>query len=249
MRRLPRLPVFTDGPVLARGNRFGYVRVAMARINEHYAKLPASYLFPEIGRRVKAYAAAHPDAKVIRLGIGDVTEPLAPAIVSAMHAAVDEMAKRETFKGYGPEQGYDFLIEAIREHDYAARGVDLAAFGPAVSDPVRLTWPEVREVAGTVAGSVVHVDRFGNLITSIHAAPLGAVGNARIRIAGKEVPLAETYADLPSGRAGALIGSRNRLEIAVREGSAAALLRAGRGTPVVVSSTTASTRKRPRRSP
>src|SRR5256885_9719385 len=94
---------------------------AMARINEHYAKLPASYLFPEIGRRVRAYQAAHPDAKVIRLGIGDVTEPLAPAVVEAMHAAVTEMGVRETFKGYGPEQGYDFLIEAIRKHDYAAR--------------------------------------------------------------------------------------------------------------------------------
>src|SRR4051812_18859001 len=69
------------------------------RINEHYAKLPASYLFPEIGRRVRAYQAAHPDAKVIRLGIGDVTEPLAPAVVEAMHAAVSEMGVRETFKG------------------------------------------------------------------------------------------------------------------------------------------------------
>src|SRR5205085_5342327 len=89
-------------------------RTIMARINEHYAKLPASYLFPEIGRRVRAYQAAHPEAKVIRLGIGDVTEPLAPAIVEAMHAAVDEMGKRESFRGYGPEQGYDFLVEAIR---------------------------------------------------------------------------------------------------------------------------------------
>src|SRR3954468_2792975 len=99
----------------------------MARINEHYAKLPASYLFPEIGRRVRAYAAANPDARVIRLGIGDVTEPLAPAIVAAMHAAVDDMARPESFRGYGPEQGYDFLIEAIRAHDYAARGIEIAA--------------------------------------------------------------------------------------------------------------------------
>src|SRR5205085_5747840 len=72
-----------------------YVRVV--RVNEHYAKLPAGYLFPEIGRRVRAYQAAHADARVIRLGIGDVTEPLAPAIVAAMHAAVDELARRETF--------------------------------------------------------------------------------------------------------------------------------------------------------
>src|SRR5215510_9118217 len=103
--------------------RFQIPSRAMARINEHYAKLPAGYLFPEIGRRVRAYQAAHPDAKVIRLGIGDVTEPLAPAIVEAMHAAVEEMGKRETFRGYGPEQGYEFLIDAIREHDFASRGV------------------------------------------------------------------------------------------------------------------------------
>ncbi len=104
------------------------------RINEHFAKLPAGYLFPEIGRRVRAYQAANPDAKVIRLGIGDVTEPLAPAIVEAMHAAVDDMGRRETFKGYGPEQGYDFLLEAIRSNDYASRGVDVAADEIFVSD-------------------------------------------------------------------------------------------------------------------
>ncbi len=118
----------------------------MARINEHYAKLPASYLFPEIGRRVRAFSAAHPDARVIRLGIGDVTEPLAPAIVEAMHAAVDEMARRETFHGYGPEQGYDFLIEAIRQHDYAARGVDIAADEIFVSDGSKCDSGNVQEI-------------------------------------------------------------------------------------------------------
>jgi LL-diaminopimelate aminotransferase len=104
------------------------------RANPNFQKLPAGYLVPEIGRRVRAYAAAHPEAKVIRLGIGDVTEPLAPAIISAMHAAVDEMAVRETFRGYGPEQGYDFLVEAIRANDYKARGVDVAADEIFVSD-------------------------------------------------------------------------------------------------------------------
>jgi len=118
----------------------------MARINEHYAKLPASYLFPEIGRRVRAYQADHEDAKVIRLGIGDVTEPLAPAIVEAMHAAVDEMAHRETFRGYGPEQGYDFLVEAIRSHDYAARGVELAADEIFVSDGSKCDSGNVQEI-------------------------------------------------------------------------------------------------------
>lgn len=123
----------------------------MARINEHYAKLPASYLFPEIGRRVRAYAAANPDAKVIRLGIGDVTEPLAPAIVEAMHAAVDEMGKRETFRGYGPEQGYDFLVEAIRQHDYAARGVDIAADEIFVSDGSKCDSGNVQEIFALAA--------------------------------------------------------------------------------------------------
>ena len=118
----------------------------MARINEHFAKLPASYLFPEIGRRVRAYQAANPDAKVIRLGIGDVTEPLAPAIVEAMHAAVDEMGKRESFRGYGPEQGYDFLVEAIREHDYASRGVELAADEIFVSDGSKCDSGNVQEI-------------------------------------------------------------------------------------------------------
>ncbi|HEY1549095.1 MAG TPA: LL-diaminopimelate aminotransferase [Kofleriaceae bacterium] len=116
------------------------------RINEHFAKLPAGYLFPEIGRRVRAYAAAHPDAKVIRLGIGDVTEPLAPAITQAMHAAVDEMSKRESFRGYGPEQGYDFLIDAIREHDYKARGVDIAADEIFVSDGSKCDSGNVQEI-------------------------------------------------------------------------------------------------------
>jgi len=123
----------------------------MARINEHYAKLPAGYLFPEIGRRVRAYAAAHPDARIIRLGIGDVTEPLAPAIVEAMHAAVDEMGKRETFHGYGPEQGYDFLVEAIRANDYAARGVDIAADEIFVSDGSKCDSGNVQEIFSSSA--------------------------------------------------------------------------------------------------
>ncbi|HET7503588.1 MAG TPA: LL-diaminopimelate aminotransferase [Kofleriaceae bacterium] len=123
----------------------------MARITEHYAKLPASYLFPEIGRRVRAYQEAHPQARVIRLGIGDVTEPLAPAIVKAMHAAVDDLARRETFRGYGPEQGYDFLIEAIREHDYAARGVAIASDEIFVSDGSKCDSGNVQELFALAA--------------------------------------------------------------------------------------------------
>jgi LL-diaminopimelate aminotransferase len=123
----------------------------MARITEHYAKLPASYLFPEIGRRVRAYQAAHPAAQVIRLGIGDVTEPLAPAIVAAMHAAVDEMGRRETFRGYGPEQGYDFLIDAIRAHDYAARGVTIGADEIFVSDGSKCDSGNIQEIFSLAA--------------------------------------------------------------------------------------------------
>ena len=123
----------------------------MARINEHFAKLPAGYLFPEIGRRVRAYQAAHPDAKVIRLGIGDVTEPLAPAVVEAMHAAVTEMGTREGFRGYGPEQGYDFLLEAIRQHDYAARDIDIAADEIFVSDGSKCDSGNVQEIFALAA--------------------------------------------------------------------------------------------------
>ena len=121
---------------------------------------------------------------------------------------------------------------------HVASGVDPARLGPPLADPVRLAWPEVRAVAGAVAGAVVHADRFGNLITSIHARTLAPVNtDLVIRVGGREVPLVGTYGDLSVGRPGALIGSSGRLEIAVREGSAATLLRARRGTSVVVSRT------------
>ncbi|GIW91225.1 MAG: LL-diaminopimelate aminotransferase [Pirellulaceae bacterium] len=106
----------------------------MVYINENYLKLKAGYLFPEIARRVAAFAEAHPEARIIRLGIGDVTEPLPLAIVEAMHQAVAEMGRRETFRGYGPEQGYAFLREAIAEHDFRARGADVAPDEIFVSD-------------------------------------------------------------------------------------------------------------------
>ena len=106
----------------------------MATVNENYQKLPGSYLFSEIAHRTADFSAAHPDVKLIKMGIGDVTRPLAPAVVEAMHAAVDDLAHVDTFHGYGPEQGYDFLREAIVEHDFAARGVDIAADEIFVSD-------------------------------------------------------------------------------------------------------------------
>jgi LL-diaminopimelate aminotransferase len=97
----------------------------MAAINSNFLKLKAGYLFPEIARRVKAYSESHPEqaASIIRCGIGDVTEPLPEAAVQAMHEGVDELAKRETFKGYGPEQGYEFLRQAIVDHQFAGLGI------------------------------------------------------------------------------------------------------------------------------
>src|SRR5688572_32166741 len=101
----------------------------MALLNEHYLKLKAGYLFPEIGRRVKAFCEANPDAasRLIRCGIGDVTEPLPPAVIAAMHHAVDELSVRETFRGYGHEQGLESLREKIAQQDYRDRGVEMAA--------------------------------------------------------------------------------------------------------------------------
>ncbi|MCM1137213.1 MAG: LL-diaminopimelate aminotransferase [Duncaniella sp.] len=97
----------------------------MFRINDNYTKLPASYLFSEVARRVSAYQQANPGVEVIRMGIGDVTRPLCPAVIEALHKAVDDEAKSETFHGYGPEQGYSFLTEKIAEHDYRRRGIKI----------------------------------------------------------------------------------------------------------------------------
>ena len=94
----------------------------MFQINDNYQKLPGSYLFSTIGKKVSAYQAANPDKNIIRLGIGDVTQPLAPAIIEAMHKAVDEMGHAETFRGYAPDLGYEFLRKAIVENDYKAIG-------------------------------------------------------------------------------------------------------------------------------
>ena len=106
----------------------------MALINEHFLKLPGNYLFSDIAKKVNTYKVTHPKEKIIRLGIGDVTQPLAPAIIEAMHKAVDEMAVQETFRGYGPEQGYSFLIETIIKNDYASRGITLDANEIFISD-------------------------------------------------------------------------------------------------------------------
>jgi LL-diaminopimelate aminotransferase len=100
----------------------------MAYLNEHYLKLKAGYLFPEIARRVRQFSEENPDQgkSLVRCGIGDVTEPLPPSVIEAMHRAIDELAHRETFRGYGPEQGYEFLRHAIAENDYRKRGISIA---------------------------------------------------------------------------------------------------------------------------
>lgn len=95
----------------------------MALANEHYLKLQNNYLFSDIAKKVNSFKITHPKSKIIRMGIGDVTQPLAPAVIEAMHKAVDEMSKKDTFHGYGPEQGYSFLIDAIIKNDYESRGI------------------------------------------------------------------------------------------------------------------------------
>lgn len=106
----------------------------MALINEHFLKLQSSYLFSDVARKVNSFKTAHPENKIIRMGIGDVTQPLVPAVIEAMHKAVDEMATKEGFHGYGPEQGYPFLINAIIKNDYAPRGITLEENEVFVSD-------------------------------------------------------------------------------------------------------------------
>lgn len=106
----------------------------MFKVNEDYLKLPGSYLFSTIGKKVAAYQNANPDKSIIRLGIGDVTLPLAPAVIDSLHAAVDEMGNAETFRGYAPDLGYEFLRSAIAENDYKNRGADISADEIFISD-------------------------------------------------------------------------------------------------------------------
>src|SRR2546421_155457 len=130
----------------------------MARINDNYLRLKSGYLFSEIARRVKEFQAAHSDAKLIRLGIGDATRPLPPAIVQALHAAVDEMGRAETFRGYGPETGYDFLTELIAKHEYGARGVTIAPDEIFVSDGSKSDAANFQELFSRDAGAVLLYD-------------------------------------------------------------------------------------------
>jgi len=120
----------------------------MTKINENFLKLQAGYLFPEVARRVRAYKAKNPNAKIISLGIGDVTQPLPPTIIEAIQKAVEDMADPDTFRGYGPEQGYDFLIEAIIENDFKSRGVSLEASEVFISDGAKCDTANIQEIFG-----------------------------------------------------------------------------------------------------
>ena len=120
----------------------------MASVNENYLKLQGSYLFSTIAKKVKEYETAHPDANIIRLGIGDVTKPLAPAIIDALHNAVDEMATASTFRGYAPDLGYEFLREKIAKNDYEARGIDISPDEIFVSDGAKSDTSNIQEIFG-----------------------------------------------------------------------------------------------------
>ena len=120
----------------------------MTKVNQNFLKLPGSYLFSEVAKRIAAFSAANPDKRVIKLSIGDVTRPLAPAVIEAMHKAVDEMAAAETFRGYGPEQGYDFLRNAIAKYDYADRGVSIDPDEIFVSDGAKSDCGNIGDIFG-----------------------------------------------------------------------------------------------------
>ncbi len=159
----------------------------MFQINENYLKLPGSYLFSTVGRKSREFIEANPDKKVISLGIGDVTQPLAPAVIEALHKAVDEMANADTFHGYAPDLGYEFLRKAIIDNDYKPRGVDLALdeifisdgaksdsgnigdiFGPdnviAVCDPVYPVYVDTNAMAGRTGDYVTEEEKWSKVI-------------------------------------------------------------------------------------
>jgi LL-diaminopimelate aminotransferase len=199
----------------------------MARINDNYLKLKAGYLFPEIARRVNAFTAEHPDAPIIRLGIGDVTEPLPEACRTAMINAVNDMGDRDSFKGYGPEQGYAWLREAIAQHDFQARGCDIDAseifisdgskcdcgnildiFGHdntiAVTDPVYPVYVDTNVMAGHT-GDANDRGEYGGLVYL----PISAENNFTAQIPSEKVDL--IYLCFPNNPTGA-VATREHLQ-------------------------------------
>jgi LL-diaminopimelate aminotransferase len=150
----------------------------MTRINENFQKLQAGYLFPEIGRRVKAFTDANPDAQVIRLGIGDVTLPLVPAIVEALRDAAIASGTEEGFHGYGPENGYDFLLEPILEHDFKARGVSIEPSEIFVSDGSKQDSGNIQEIFGQDCSIAVTDPVYPVYVdTNVMAGRTGAAGD------------------------------------------------------------------------
>ena len=149
----------------------------MARINENYLKLPGSYLFAEIARRVAHFKEENPSADIIRLGIGDVTRPLVPAVIKSMEAAVAEMGQESTFRGYGPEQGYDFLIKAIIANDFAARGVTIEEDEVFVSDGSKSDVGNIQEIFSNDAKIAITDPVYPvYLDTNVMAGRTGALG-------------------------------------------------------------------------
>lgn len=118
----------------------------MININENYLKLQDSYLFSSIAKKVSDYTNKNPDKKIIKLGIGDVTKPIVPSLIKAIHNAIDEMGKKETFRGYGPEQGYDFLREKIVENDYKKRGINISKDEIFISDGAKCDTGNIGEL-------------------------------------------------------------------------------------------------------
>lgn len=152
----------------------------MIRINENYQKLQASYLFADIARRVRKFQAQNPGREIIRLGIGDVTRTLPSACIVAMHQAVDELASETTFRGYGPEQGYDFLREAIAEHDFRARGAEIAADEVFVSDGAKCDTGNIQEIFAADARVAVPDPVYPVYVdTNVMAGRTGAASDGR----------------------------------------------------------------------
>lgn len=199
----------------------------MVTINENYLKLKAGYLFPEIARRVNTFAAANPDAPIIKLGIGDVTEPLPEACRAAMITAVEEMGDRDTFRGYGPEQGYEFLRDKIVQHDFQSRGCDITAdeifisdgskcdcgnildiFGDnnkiAVTDPVYPVYVDTNVMAGHT-GAAQEDGTYEGLVYL----PISAENNFTARIPNEKIDL--IYLCFPNNPTGA-VASKDHLQ-------------------------------------
>lgn len=158
----------------------------MANINMNYKKLPGSYLFSEVARRVAAYTSAHPENNLIKLGIGDVTQPLCPAVIEAMHKAVDEMGKKETFRGYGPEQGYDFLRKAICDNDFLARGISIELDEIFVSDGAKSDCGNI--------GDIFSCDNVVAVCDPVY--PVYVDTNAMAGRAGEYIPDQEMWSDI-----------------------------------------------------